>query len=121
MTDKEILEKAIQKAIERQYDMGGLLAPMDPGSYKVIAPFGGKHLVMELTNWQGDLRTESVNAIIFDHQFTKALWGDDTETGYEHECDVCSCDTAWYLPTWQYHLQQMVISEDPIKYLGDNI
>lgn len=22
---------------------------------------------------------------------------------------------------WQYHLQQMVIADDPIKYLGENI
>lgn len=25
------------------------------------------------------------------------------------------------IPLWQYHLQQMVVSPDPIKYLGENI
>jgi hypothetical protein len=28
---------------------------------------------------------------------------------------------SWALPMYKWHLQQMVISDDPIKYLGENI
>lgn len=54
--------------------------------------------------------------IIYSHEFAKAFWGEEIKhehfkftDGKEHNC---GCDT-W----WEYHLQKMVISEDPIKYL----
>lgn len=46
---------------------------------------------------------------IFSHDFAKALW-----PGVHYE------DETSY-PAFEYHLQQMVIAEDPIKYLGANI
>jgi hypothetical protein len=41
-------------------------------------------------------RVTSVEHIIFSHDFAKAFWRDD----------------------WKYHLQKMVLSEDPIHYLS---
>ena len=41
---------------------------------------------------------------IFSHQFAKAFWGDD---GHILESK----------PAWEYHLQQMVLEEEPLKYL----
>ena len=59
------------------------------------------------------------NAIIFSHDFAKKLWGKKS---------VCSCcgKVEWskdwaVIEVWKYHLQQMVISDDPIKYLEKNL
>ena len=40
--------------------------------------------------------------LIFDKDFAKAFWGEDTITG---------------LPEWKYHLQQMILEDNPLKYL----
>jgi len=44
---------------------------------------------------------------IFDHDFTKAFWGE----GLVENANLI----MQY--QWQYHLQQMVISEEPLKYI----
>ena len=61
-------------------------------------------------------------SIIFNYDFAKALWGEhrlyyrdifpNDEWNASELLDKCA---------WHYHLQQMVIAEDPIKYLGENI
>lgn len=103
MTYGEILTKAIQKAVA-----GGW------------------------TNHNGrpveDLMTfaEGTDAcFIFDHEFAKALWGEETCTCgmgdgklvHEQGCPALYSNE----PHWQFRLQQMVIADDPIKYLGENI
>lgn len=119
MTNKDILEKAIQKAID--------------GGWKQDLFFLG------LENWDFDereLRWEqdrevgfehiSVYQIIFNQDFAKALWGEEM---YHHvfivpkELSKRFAGThEWDIkPEWQYHLQQMVISPDPIKYLSENM
>lgn len=45
-------------------------------------------------------------ALIFSHSFAKAFWGEETITYFE---DSPKC--------WQYHLQQMVLEEEPLKYI----
>jgi hypothetical protein len=98
MSDKEVLEKVIQKA--------------------------------KTNGWTGtDPTTELHQPVmsyeyyypIFNHDFAKALFDEGTHyckcsyedftCGESHEIDY----------EWQYHLQQMVISDDPIKYLGESI
>jgi hypothetical protein len=56
-----------------------------------------------------DLPT-SAFGLIYNHNFAKALWGDE-----QHLVEEV------YQPDWEYHLQQMVISDDPIAYLSENI
>ena len=49
-------------------------------------------------------------AIIFTHDFAKAFWGESyyiTSDEFEDNKGIA----------WQYHLQQMVIAEEPLKYL----
>lgn len=77
---------------------------------------------------------------IFSHDFAKAFWGEETFfNGYKFQytnkqhiedfkyaleysndldrlTDILE-DEEIKLPTWQYHLQQMVLEEEPIKYL----
>lgn len=50
----------------------------------------------------------------------KALWGDDYH-GYSVYEKSGKFSHNVHTITWRYHLQQMVIAENPIKYLGEHI
>ncbi len=97
LSNREVLIKAVEEAIKNGWDV-----PYD--AQMVVSTFG----MLE---------------IIYDHDFAKALWGSDEQdrqpVGFGGDEDDYSCNI--FISDWQYHLQQMVISEDPITYLGDNI
>lgn len=63
-----------------------------------------------LDNW-----AEVLGTYVFSHDLAKALWGDDGRVA------VIGVDYRSWPTVWEYHLQQMVISEDPVKYLGEHI
>jgi len=97
--NKEILEKAIKKAIdngltgfwEKRYRMCQELSEME-----------------YLTEGNLNELGKTIESLIFNHDFAKALWGDE----------------AYHKPgmmDWAFHLQEMVIAEDPIEYLGENL
>lgn len=103
MTNQEILEKAIQKAIE-----GGWGEAEYARSVAFAFPEG-----------------KLVRSFLFDHDFAKALW--ETEEHRALELMISNSDgteRANRLMThlgWRLHLQQMVVAENPIKYLGENV
>lgn len=129
MTNKEILEKAIQKAID-----GGWHVPFSKGWLE---------RALEVTDFNQPYYERAhysdfpLEAVIFNHDFAKALWGEVHEPDYSefeyHEEYKVYDGNRYYMTIndqrvwdsrctgWQYHLQQMVISEDPIKYLEENI
>ena len=121
MVNAEILTKAIQKAIDGGWEQGKNLHVDDTGSPFRMYPessLGSTHIYGHDT---------SIKEIIFNHDFAKALWGDwnIVETGRIYNADG-SLDGAGTVTSfsgkiWQYHLQQMVIAEDPIKYLGEHL
>ncbi len=110
MTNEEILKKAIEKAQKNGFEferIGQLSFEDDESDFYII--------------W-GDCMPEccgerySVFYTIFRHDFAKAFFGEykiNTERSFGHDSDVADD----YILSWQYHLQQMVICEDPIKYL----
>ncbi len=61
---------------------------------------------------------------IFSHDFAKAFWGKEKiRTYYCWGCNTgevqrrhtgCQCQ---YMLAWQYHLQQLVLKEEPLKYI----
>lgn len=52
--------------------------------------------------------------IIFSHKFAKAFWGEElTQT----KDMVIWSEIAGQMKAWEYHLQQMVLEKNPIKYL----
>jgi len=138
MTNKEILEKAIKKAILGGWD------EHDRCIYKV---FGGT-LEVKFEN-EDSVGVYSMLDIIFNHDFAKALW--KPEYDYELICSKCNATYNWWgrietkkygfppskfcgadgsglkkvagktYETYRRHLQQMVVADDPIKYLGENI
>lgn len=50
-----------------------------------------------------------LEGIIFSHDFAKAFWGE--EVIFNISSKVIN------LYSWQYHLQRMVLEEEPLKYL----
>jgi hypothetical protein len=106
----QILEKAIQKAIEGGWVPEGkygqtLAYNVGSGQFETIEPKLG------------------INDIIFNHKFAKALWGvadKFTDKQLQEMYHATHIDEVMW-PTWQYHLQQMVIADDPVKYLGEHL
>lgn len=99
MTDEEILIKAMQKALDGGY------------GHPRLKPF-----VMT----EDYLLAKHPFEYIFSHDFAKALWPDIASGSVDPR--ATSPSTARPLiPTWQARLMDMVIAEDPIKYLEENI
>jgi hypothetical protein len=101
MTNQEILEKAIQKAIAGGWKpwWGDDRLEVDETPYiKTYNDIYDEPGFMEFAHEQ----------VIFNHDFAKALWGEVPEKRV-------------YPYGWKQHLQRMVIADDPIKYLGEHI
>lgn len=94
MTNSEILIKACQKAEKNGWP--GLLSPNE------------------------SLLMATYPIIIFNHDFAKAFWISNEKVCpncyNNHSCEVCRTD-GFYIDYWQYHLQQMVLETEPLKYL----
>jgi hypothetical protein len=99
MSDKEILTKAIAKAIAGGWELTTWLSTMylyEPN--------------------KGYISPKIAPMVIFNHKFAKALWpGEEWQYSEGDYPDAKLTDEA------EYHLQQMVISDSPIEYLGKNI
>jgi hypothetical protein len=143
MTDKEILIKALEKAVTGGYKD----KVYNLKDYKSEDYYIEDDNYIYAKDWSGDSERTSVKDIIFSHEFAKAFWGE------EEVCNICgslikrkinengmeyleySNDCCFYhrrenwnhfelILKWQYHLQQMVLYEEPLKYLKtflDNI
>lgn len=94
MSEQEILAKALEKAVRN-------------GWLKITK----EELEVSMNYWNIPemIVTQEYYRYIFNHDFAKAFFlGDESLTC--HDCPN-------YVQGWQYQLQQMVISKDPIKYL----
>lgn len=107
LTDsKAILEKAIRKAIDGGWD-SDITRVISVEKYN-----GDMWLYVNNRIGDGDMDgySLSVPGVIFNKGFAKGFWGEELIWWDE-----------WQLPKYEAHLMQMVIAEDPIKYLGENI
>jgi hypothetical protein len=107
--NQEILTKAIEKAIAGGWE-GELDRLSDDEPAWIVV--GNSHILLD----------DSVPAeVLFSHSFAKALWGEE-EQAYELHIPFGrdGLNIKYVSPKWQYHLQQMVIADDPIKYLEEN-
>lgn len=106
MTNQEILYKAIRKAIKNGWKIDKDILIYD-------IPKESNYFV----NWR------LISSIVFSHEFAKTFWGKNKHTNNEIckkcGCVLIPCETMPYMPDncWQYHLQQMVLELDPLKYL----
>ncbi len=88
MTNEQILKKAIKKAVKNGWKRNDV-------EWIERMIFVGEY-----------------DAIIYKKDFAKAFWGEKQKMGF-----VPYEDKGRYTYEWEFHLQQMVISENPIKYL----
>lgn len=126
MTHQQILEKAISKAIENGYGINAwknfekAWLQTDDYGYEIRISKGKNE---KSIGW-----FPSEYDIIFNHDFAKALWGEEEIVTYaglgENFRGIETFDTTIDFETpkdWRTHIQAMVIAEDPIEYLGNNI
>lgn len=110
MTNKEILQKAIKKVEEN-------------GCNRCYSSFLDYHNERDIVEYKKHYQ------IIFSHDFAKAFWGEDLyhpekkQKIINHRLKIyASCfdmNSKVNIIAWRYHLQQMVICEEPIKYLEE--
>lgn len=132
MSNKEILERAIQKAMRRGWEYYGL-------TDKKERHYIGQSIIVELP--RGGKDSFAISTIIFNHDFAAFLWGtdwiffgnihDEFPSAFDRgiwftqetlrDRNIISYDWGIKLRIYQYHLQQMVIADDPIKYLGEHL
>lgn len=102
MKHTEILGRAIEKA--KKNGLQGLWGN-NMESWYIGVDNNSPGLTINLCGAEFMLNIQS-NTLIFSHDFAKAFWGDElipTDTG------MC--------PKYLHELQQMVLEENPIKYL----
>jgi len=116
MTDREILSNAIDKAIANGFKFEKDMVP--------------PVLLMEYEEkmWNYIPYRNQLNGFLFSHSFAKAFWGTD-KTDWEN---INKKDNWWEWQDsnywvgneaefvgerWQYHLQNMVLEDNPIEYL----
>jgi hypothetical protein len=103
MTQQEVLTKAIEKAFKGGWKDGTIEAYV-----KVISV----------------ANSVVIRGIIFNHDFARALWG---EKKVKHNAHALIKDgkkvgeSYGMMFAWEIHLQQMVIADDPIKYLKEHM
>lgn len=131
MTKQEILTKAIEKAIANGFVRKFKL--LEPNTTDKLTTVGSTFV--EATefgiSWKPDNQKntyrESFNDLIFNHDFAIAIWGNGPKCAYcgepphhMHQPRCVEGSNIWpYL--WEWHLQKMVIADDPIAYLGDHL
>lgn len=114
LTNKQILQKAIEKALINGWEY--------PEMVNVNVLGHGEELAEKLIEKDGGY------GIIFSHDFAKAFWGErECGCNYIHDelgccnnecrnhgpCSQLDCDE-----TYLYHLQQLAIAEDRLEYIG---
>jgi hypothetical protein len=122
-TDKQILALAIQKAIDGGWVQKLIWIHGNVKDKNVIF-MKALEIDSERIYWAYD-EYISVSELIFNHDFAKALWGEGTESELVMHSggllNYKSHKVETYQDRWQYHLQRMVIADNPIQYLGENL
>ena len=150
MTDPEILDKIIEKAIQNGLDKDyfnktqGKINASDICLSPIFTSCS-KFIDYPLCSYNPYSNPESANLlvpslnyrlVIFDHNFAKAFFGSEMicKDGTTLQDWLQSCSQAgmteqeakddWELdqdcnniPLWQWHLQKLVLSEEPLKYI----
>lgn len=102
MTNEEIIKMAIEKAVENGYT--------DPCLTTLSHEAKVAHLFFDARRYPCEL--------IFSHSFAKAFWGEQLEERHFLVIRMSlKIPKDGLVPAWQYHITQMVLEEDPVKYL----
>ena len=107
MKNKTILKRAINKAVKKGYRSEWFRGD---GVWRVGEVYGDAY----------DHYEDGIGRFIFSHDFAKAFWGtEDVDRMTVASTRVANDLIKKYgkAVKWAYHLQQMVLEKDPIKYL----
>lgn len=113
LTDREILYKVIEKAERNGYNFINYyteLIPCDSGDVLFETEIDS---LLECLNL--------LNGIIFSKEFAKAFWRKNIVCiicgvkceNWQH----CCTNNNVVIENWKYHLQQLVLEKQPLKYL----
>lgn len=121
MSDEEVLTKAIKKAIAGGWTVNDWTDSDDFEWEVESSDYESDYPIMHCTG-MGEEWWLGIGNLMLMHDFAKALWGEDTPGYWQSDKPRVGMRT-WQdaVPGWQYHLQQMVIADDPIAYLKENI
>lgn len=97
MTDDKILLKALKKSGVYEFDIDKYNGLSCDGHILWLNQYGEREV------------EEHYFYYIFSHSFAKAFWGGEQIVNPEHFDHM--------LAKWQYHLQVMVLQEEPLQYL----
>jgi len=97
VTDKEILINAMAQAVRQGFDLGDEFFTETPTEFYVVPD-------MDL-----------YFSLVFDHGFAKAFWGE--EPLYLSNSDFKTMGYLPNTPLWQFHIKEMVLSDNPLHYL----
>ena len=115
MTNGEILKAAIDKAEKNGFDIFCFGVPVHSEYEDLLVWF-----------WDGEGHcsySRDYESIIFSHDFAKAFWGEKLDDSFYNDrywTDASCCSGAIAIfsgKNWQYHLQQLVLAENKLKYL----
>ena len=112
MTDKQILKKIIKKI----GGVDGMIDDENATGYYLSRWHEDKFLKGELHS------PNDYFPLIFSHSFAKAFWGEEEKKwkgrmGYDLDKGTSKKIKEIIKQGWQYHLQQMVLEKEPLKYL----
>ncbi len=122
------MEKKLKKVIEYAVENGWTYA--NGAEFAVDKVVHGWDIT--IFNDDGMVTTE-LFTILFSHDFAKAVFGEKPTCSFDgsefsglNKIDQCKLNghapwDVFVLEAWEYHLQQAVISEDPIEYYFDYI
>lgn len=120
MNRQDILREATRKAIKNGWKGSPIIDNVK--HYQKLATSK-----IQVDTIYGESWYELVLLYLPPHDFAKALWGEedtpyDTWSNRKYSAGSGGPDEDWYDgQLWEFHLQQMVVADDPIKYLGENI
>lgn len=116
LSDKEVLE--------------AVFAKVEKNGYKGNIPKYDDHLGQwYISDQDGGYIVSSIVEILVSHSFNKALWGNqehdawmDSEESATFDCINCNGEYVgnFVESCWEYHIQLMVISPNPIHYLREH-
>jgi len=124
-SNKSILERSIQKAIDSGWQPASANDAWDWCDAQncrytdtgCIVDYSGE----SASHLSSDDYLRHANTIIFNHDFAKALWGEEfIPNGWVPFPGTGEAKEVMQV-SWSVHLQQIVIADDPIKYLGEHL
>jgi hypothetical protein len=125
MEKENTINRILQKALEAGYNIDFYAAE---AKFAVVDKYGDEQtFVIQMDDDALDYPEYGLYTIIFDQDFAKAFFGTGKMNtgkllGEDFSVMLVNGRPATLTPEivneWEYHLQQMVVSEDPVQYLS---